>query len=121
VTPRIAIAAAVTAMLLPAGCRGYDTIAPEEAAWQRIAPALIGMQAAEIERCAAPPVAETAPGPGLRLLRYRAQDLGNYCEIALSVRAGTVVGYTADYDAPEFLWLRDGTNYCGRIFRNCGR
>jgi len=41
--------------------------------------------------------------------------------VALLVRGGRVAWYTADYAAPEFLWLRDGTNYCGRIFQSCLR
>ena len=38
-----------------------------------------------------------------------------------TVRSGRLQSFTADYAAPEFLWLRDGSNYCGRIFQGCLR
>ena len=113
--------------LLPllAGCAGLvdevSTIPAEEAAWQAIMPRLPGMPVAEIEHCAGPPRGVTAtPGGGATLI-YRAQDLKNYCEVRLLARGGRVVSFTADYTAPEFLGLRDGANYCGRIFQACLR
>ena len=121
-TFRIALLGAVLPLLL--SCAGpvdeVSTIPAEEEAWRAIAPRLAGMPAAEIERCAGPPRRLLA-GPGGATLIYRAQDLKNYCEVALLVRGGRVASYTADYAAPEFLWLRDGTNYCGRIFQQCVR
>ena len=120
-TRRILIGAA---LLLPLGCAGpvdeLTTIPAEEAAWRAMAPRLPGMPAAEVERCAGPPRAAT-PGPGGSVLLYRAQDLKNYCEVSLLVRGGRVASYTANYAAPEFLYLRDGSNYCGRIFLQCLR
>ena len=121
-TFRIAFLGAVLPLLL--NCAGpvaeVSTIPAEEEAWRAIAPRLTGMPAAEIERCAGPPRRLLA-GPGGATLIYRARDLKNYCEVALLVRGGRVASYTADYAAPEFLWLRAGTNYCGRIFQQCLR
>ena len=102
-------------------CRGYDTIPAEEADWQRIAPTLVGTPADRIERCAGPPLRSAPQAPGVATLTYRAADLKNYCEVTLSVRDGRIAGFTVDYDAPEFLWLRSGINYCGRIFAQCVR
>ena len=82
--------------------------------------ATMGMPAAAIEQCAGPPRG-ISPTPGATTLLYRAQDLKNYCQVALLVRDGRVLSFTADYAAPEFLYLRDGSNYCGRIFRQCLR
>jgi len=122
VTFRIALLGAVLPLLL--SCAGpvdeVSTIPAEEEAWRVIAPRLAGMPAAEIERCAGPSRRVLAAPAGTTLI-YRAQDLKNYCEVALLVRGGRVASYTADYAAPEFLWLRDGTNYCGRIFQSCLR
>jgi len=39
----------------------------------------------------------------------------------LLAREGRVLSFTADHAAPEFLYLRDGSNYCGRIFQGCLR
>jgi hypothetical protein len=50
---------------------------------------------------------------------YRYADLKHYCEVTLVLREGTVRGFSADCSAPEFLWLLDGANYCGRIFADC--
>ena len=112
-------------LMLLLGCAGpvaeLSTIPAEEAAWQAIMPRLPGMPVAEIEHCAGPPRGVTAaPGGGATLI-YRAQDLKNYCEVRLLARGGRVVSFAADYAAPEFLGLRDGANYCGRIFQQCLR
>ena len=121
-TFRIAFLGAVLLLLL--SCAGpvaeVSTIPAEEEAWRAIAPRLVGMPAVEIERCAGPPRRVLA-APGGATLIYRSQDLKNYCEVSLLVRGGRVASYTADYAAPEFLWLRDGSNYCGRIFQQCLR
>ena len=113
-----------TQLALLLGCAGpvaeFSTIPAEEAAWQAIAPRLAGMPAAAIEHCAGPPRA-AIPGPGGAVLVYRDQDLKNYCQVSLSVRDGRVLSFTAEHAAPEFLYLRDGTNYCGRIFQRCLR
>jgi hypothetical protein len=117
--------AAVIAFLLSAGCAGpvaeVTTIPAEEAAWQIMAPRLPGMPVAAVEQCAGPPRGVApAPGSGTVLL-YRAQDLKNYCQVSLLAQDGRVVSFTADHAAPEFLYLRDGSNYCGRIFQQCLR
>jgi hypothetical protein len=113
-----------TQLALLLGCAGpvaeFSTIPAEEAAWQAIAPRLAGMPAAAIEHCAGPPRA-AIPAPGGAVLVYRDQDLKNYCQVSLSVRDGRVLSFTAEHAAPEFLYLRDGTNYCGRIFQQCLR
>ena len=118
---RVLIAALM--MLLP-GCAGpvaeLSTIPAEEAAWHAMAPRLAGMPAAEIEGCAGPPRGVTA-APGGNVLVYRDQDLKNYCQVSLLVRAGRILSVTAEHAAPEFLYLRDGSNYCGRIFQGCLR
>ena len=111
--------------LISAGCAGpvaeVSTIPSEEVAWQAIAPRLPGMPVATLEQCAGPPRG-VAPGPaGGSVLVYRAQDLKNYCQVSLLARDGRVLSFTADHAAPEFLYLRDGSNYCGRIFQQCLR
>ena len=111
-------------VLLP-GCAGpvaeVATIPNEEAAWQAMSPRLPGMPVAAVEQCAGPPRGAT-PGPaGGTVLVYRAQDLKNYCEVSLIAQGGRVMSFTADHAAPEFLHLRDGSNYCGRIFQRCLR
>ena len=110
-------------VLLP-GCAGpvaeVATIPNEEAAWQAMAPRLPGMPVAAVEQCAGPPRG-VVPGAGGATLVYRDQDLKNYCQVSLVVRDGRVLSFTADYAAPEFLYLRDGSNYCGRIFQRCLR
>ena len=122
VTLRPAVIGAQLALLL--GCAGpvaeFSTIPAEEAAWQAMAPRLAGMPAAAIEHCAGPPRAAT-PGPAGTVLVYRDQDLKNYCQVSLSVRDGRVLSFTAEHTAPEFLYLRDGTIYCVRIFQQCLR
>ena len=120
---RIGLLGAILPLLL--GCAGLvdevSTLPAEEAAWQAIRPRLGGMPVAEIEHCAGPPRSVVAaPGGGATLI-YRAQDLKNYCEVRLLARGGRVLSFTADYAAPEFLGLRDGSNYCGRIFQGCPR
>src|SRR6266851_2753725 len=99
VTFRIGLLGAVLPLLF--GCAGLvdevSTIPAEEAAWQALMPRLAGMPAAEVERCAGPPRG-VIPAPG-----------------------GRVLSFAADYAAPEFLGLRDGSNYCGRIFQSCLR
>ncbi|TMK31042.1 MAG: hypothetical protein E6G69_08830 [Alphaproteobacteria bacterium] len=110
---------------MSAGCAGpvaeVSTIPSEEAAWQAMAPRLPGMPVAAVAQCAGPPRG-VAPGPaGGAVLVYRAQDLKNYCQVSLLAQGGRVVSFTVDHAAPEFLYLRDGTNYCGRIFQQCLR
>jgi hypothetical protein len=111
--------------LLLAGCTGpvseLTTIPAQEAAWRQVEPELVGMTGPEVERCAGPPrSAAMAPG-GATALVYRAQDLKNYCEVTLLLRNGRVASLTADHAAPESLFLRDGSNYCGQIFQACLR
>ena len=111
--------------LMSAGCAGpvaeVSTIPSEEAAWQAMAPRLPGMPVAAVAQCAGPPRG-VAPGPaGGTVLVYRAQDLKNYCQVSLLAQGGRVVSFRVDHAAPEFLYLRDGTNYCGRIFQQCLR
>lgn len=110
--------------LLLGGCAGpvaeVTTIPAEEAAWRAMAPRLPGMPVGEIEQCAGPPRGISL-APGATTLLYRAQDLKNYCQVTLLVQNGRVLSVTADYAAPEFLYLRDGSNYCGRIFQQCLR
>jgi hypothetical protein len=122
VTLRHALIGAQLALLL--GCAGpvaeLSTIPAEEAAWRAMAPRLAGMSAAEIEHCAGPPRA-AIPGPAGAVLVYRNQDLKNYCQVSLLVRDGRILSFTAEHAAPEFLYLRDGSNYCGRIFQQCLR
>jgi len=122
VTLRPVSIGAQLALLL--GCAGpvaeFSTIPAEEAAWQAMAPRLAGMSAVAIEHCAGPP--RTAiPGPGGSVLVYRDQDLKNYCQVSLLVRDGRILSFTVEQAAPEFLYLRDGSNYCGRIFQGCLR
>ena len=111
-------------LMLLLGCAGpvaeLSTIPAEEAAWQAIAPRLVGMPGGEVAHCAGPP-RHVMAAPGGATLIYRATDLKNYCEVSLLVRGGRVAAFTADHAAPEFLWLRDGSDYCGRIFQNCLR
>ena len=123
---------AVTGLLLSltlAGCAGlagsfptggYQDIAAEEAAWRRVEPRLVGMPVERVEACAGQPQV-TDPVPGQTVLTYRAEDLKNYCRVALGVIHGRISSVAADYAAPEFMWLRDGSNYCGRIFMGCTR
>jgi hypothetical protein len=111
--------------LLLCSCTGpvgeVTTIPQEEAAWRAMAPLLPGMPVAAVEQCAGPPRG-VAPAPaGGAVILYRAQDLKNYCQVSLLAQGGRVLSFTADYAAPEFLYLRDGSNYCGRIFRQCLR
>jgi hypothetical protein len=111
-------------LMLLLGCAGpvaeLSTIPAEEAAWRAMAPRLAGMPVGEIERCAGPPRG-VMTAPGGTVLVYRNQDLENYCQVSLLVRYGLVLSFTAEYAAPEFLYLRDGSNYCGRIFQGCLR
>jgi len=122
VTLRPALIGAQLALLL--GCAGpvaeFSTIPAEEAAWQAMAPRLAGMPVADIQHCAGPPRA-AIPGPAGTVLVYRDQDLKNYCQVSLLVRDGRVLSFTAEHATPEFLYLRDGSNYCGRIFQQCPR
>src|SRR5438445_10542567 len=101
-------------------CRGYDAIPAQEAAWRRIEPQLVGMSAAELWSCAGPPLREKAASSGSSMI-YRFADLENYCEVTLALEGGKVRSFSAEHAAPEFLWLLDGSNYCGRIFQNCVR
>jgi hypothetical protein len=99
---------------------GFQDIPAEEAAWRQVEPRLVGMSVVAVEACAGPPQALDA-APAQTVLVYRAQDLQNYCRVALGVMRGRISSVAADHAAPEYLWLRDGTNYCGRIFRGCAR
>jgi hypothetical protein len=60
-------------------------------------------------------------GSGGAALVYYTQDLKNYCRVTLFVQNGRVASFTADHAAPEFFGLRDGSNYCGRMFQACLR
>jgi hypothetical protein len=100
---------------------GFGSAPAEEAAWRQIEPRLAGMSRARVEQCAGRPLSETPAGPGQTTLIYRAQDHGNYCQVALAVSNGTVISVAADHSAPEFMWLRDGSNYYGRLFAGCAR
>jgi len=102
---------------LPTG--GYQEIAAEEAAWRQVEPRLVGMPQHSVEHCAGPPQTVAPAAPGQMLLTYRSQDLRNYCQVTLAIDDGRVSSVAADYQAPEFMWMRDGTNYCGRIFSGC--
>ena len=112
------------ALLLLSGCAGpvaeVTTIPAEEAAWQAMMPLLPGTPVTALEACAGPPRG-VMPAPGGMTLVYREQDLKNYCQVSLLARGGRVASFTAEHDAPEFLYLRDGSNYCGRIFQRCLR
>jgi hypothetical protein len=111
-------------LMLLLGCAGpvaeLSTIPAEEAAWKAMAPRLAGMPVGAIEHCAGPPRGATT-APGGTVLVYRDQDLKNYCQVSLLVRSGRIQSFTAEHAAPEFLYLRDGSNYCGRIFQGCLR
>jgi hypothetical protein len=102
-------------------CRGYDTIPIQEADWQRVQPELVGMSSDRLWRCAGPPTREGTAASGAATMVYRYADLKNYCEVTLVLEDGKVRSFSADHSAPEFLWLADGSNYCGRIFRDCIR
>jgi hypothetical protein len=100
---------------------GFESISAEEAAWRQIEPQLVGMPKSTVEHCAGPPVS-SAPAPaGATALVYRAQDLRNYCQVTLTVSNGRVVSVAAEHSAPEYMWLHDGSNYCGQIFLGCPR
>ena len=111
--------------VLVAGCAGpyaeMVTTPAEEAAWRQIAATLPGTPAAAIERCAGPPRSAAAADPGTAELVYYIQDLKNYCRVTLLVQNGRVASFSADHAAPEFFGLRDGSNYCGRMFQACLR
>jgi len=98
---------------------GFEDVAAEEAAWRQVEPHLVGMPQTAVEGCAGAPLSSAPGAAGQATLAYRAQDLRNYCQVTLAVADGRVVSVAADYRAPEFMWLRDGSNYCGRIFRRC--
>ena len=111
--------------VLLAGCAGpyaeLVTTPEEEAAWRQVAATLPGAPAASIERCAGPPRNTAPAGPGTTALTYDIQDLKNYCRVTLFVQNGRVASFSADHAAPEFFGLRDGSNYCGRLFQACLR
>jgi hypothetical protein len=107
--------------VIAASCRGYDTIPIQEADWQRIQPELVGMPSARLWRCAGPPLREEEGSSGEATMVYRHADLTNYCEVKLVLAGGKVRAFSAEHAAPEFLWLLDGSNYCGRIFEDCIR
>lgn len=116
--------------LLMAGCAafvevaptaGYEMIPVEEAAWRQVKPQLIGKSRIWVEQCAGAPQAETHASPQQTTLVYQTRDLKNYCRVALGMMHGRVSSVSADYSAPEFAWLRDGSNYCGRMFMGCAR
>ena len=116
-------AAMGVSLALLLGCAGpvaeVSTIPAEEAAWRTMAPRLDGMPVREIEQCAGPPRRVAASPAGGTTLFYRDEDLKNYCQVSLLTDGGRVLSFSADYAAPEFLYLRDGSNYCGRIFQRC--
>jgi hypothetical protein len=99
---------------------GFQDIASEEAAWRQVEPRLVGMPVTTVSACAGPPQA-TQAAPAQVILVYQAHDLRNYCRVALGVMHGRISSVAADYAAPEYMWLRDGTNYCGRIFQGCAK
>jgi hypothetical protein len=100
---------------------GYASIPAEEAAWRQIQPRLVGMSRVWVENCAGAPLAETHATSEQTTLVYRSQDLKNYCQVSLGIIHGRISSVSADHSAPEFAWLRDGSNYCGRIFIGCLR
>jgi hypothetical protein len=102
-------------------CRGYDTIPAQEADWKRMQPQLAGMSSAELWRCAGPPLREETSPSGVSEIIYRYADLQNFCQVTLVLERGKVRDFSADHSAPEFFWLVDGSNYCGRIFQGCIR
>ena len=102
-------------------CRGYDTIPAQEADWNLIQPELTGMSSAELWRCAGPPLREETSPSGVSAIIYRYADLKNFCQVTLVLERGKVRDFSADHSAPEFFWLVDGSNYCGRIFKGCIR
>lgn len=121
---RLRLSRIVTALglgLLAGSCRGYDTVPQQEAAWRRVEPELAGMSSAELWRCAGPPLREGVASSGAPTMVYRYADLENYCEVTFVLDRGRVRSFAADHSAPEFLWLRDGSNYCGRLFEGCIR
>jgi hypothetical protein len=101
--------------------KGFANIPAEEAAWRQVEPRLVGMSRIWVENCAGPPLSEVDPTPQQTTLIYRSQDLKNYCQVALGIINGRISSVSADYSAPEYAWLRSGTNYCGRIFMGCAR
>ena len=121
--PRLKLSAVALFAVIAAvtGCRGFNTILPDEAIWREIAPKLPGTPIATIEQCTLAPQRQVSVAPGITAFVYRAQDLHNYCEVSLYVRDGRIVTYSANYDSLEYLYLLDGTNYCGQIFRACVR
>jgi hypothetical protein len=117
---RVAVAAiAGLALALLTSCRGYDTIPLQEAAWKRVEPNLAGMSSEQLWRCAGPPLREQSIDARRVRMIYRYADLKNFCEVILDLEDGKVRAVSADHSAPEFLWLRDGSNYCGRVFEDC--
>ena len=131
-TPRRAAdAMAALSLLAPiAGCApladvapsaGYESIPAEEAAWRQVKPQLVGKSRIWVEQCAGKPLRELHPRPEQTTLIYRTHDLQNYCEVALGVIHGRISSVSADHLAPEFGFLRDGSNYCGRMFMGCAR
>jgi hypothetical protein len=128
VKPHPAVAGLLLALTLT-GCAGlagsfptggYQDIAAEEAAWRQVEKRLVGMPVERVEACAGQPQIVN-PAPGQTVLTYHAEDLKNYCRVALGVIHGRISSVASDYSAPEFMWLRDGSNYCGRIFIGCAR
>jgi hypothetical protein len=107
--------------LLFSSCRGFDKVPLQEAAWRRVEPELTGMSERQLWQCAGPPLREQATAPGTSRMIYRYADLNNYCEVSLDLDRGKVRSFTADHSAPDFFWLRDGSNYCGEIFSGCIR
>jgi hypothetical protein len=105
--------------LLLGSCRGFDKIPLQEAAWRRVQPELAGMSESQLWQCAGPPLRRQATAAGGARLIYRYADLDNYCQVSLVLDRGKVRSFTADHSAPDFFWLRDGSNYCGQIFSGC--
>ena len=68
-----------------------------------------------------PPLREETSPSGVSKIIYRYADLKNFCQVTLILERGKVRDFSADHSAPEFFWLVDGSNYCGRIFKGCIR
>ncbi len=103
------------------GCRGFDTVVPDQAVWREVQPQIVGMSEREVWRCAGPPLREETAPSGTTTLVYRYADIDNYCEVSLILRRGKIGSFSARHSAPDFFWLMDGSSYCGRIFQGCLR
>jgi hypothetical protein len=121
---RIAVGRAIMVMglaLLAGSCRGFDQVPQQEVAWRRVEPELAGMSENRLWQCAGPPLRRESTDSGASTLVYFYADLDNYCRVKLNLVRGKVASFTARHSAPDFFWLRDGSNYCGQIFAGCIR